>query len=284
MKKKLSLLLIVIFALPIFALFGCEDVAYFSVETFTSSDSFGTVSGRGTFADGTSITLTATPKNNNSVSGQFVGWVYQNSKLISNDETYTIAEADEKSTLTFSISATTQGSYTAVFENKNQTQNTNMMYVKLDSYRLASAESFEQNQAGLSEDSDNIAVVSTTNLSISHGQSSNSLTTILTEENKQLKNNLIYKVEENNQVLKLNAQTSQQLLLTLNGRIGTSIYSKDLRSNISFKQTTQKNQTQNYASQVIYNVEGTYDIVFEFDINESSYVFVLTYKNLTKTA
>lgn len=283
MKKRLSILLMAVFIVPIFALFGCDEVNYFKIESYTSSDSFGTVSGRGEYAENTSVTLYANAKSNSNVTGRFVCWLFQNSTIIENDSTYQIESTDTTSSITFNSSATTQGSYTAVFENAKQTTSTNMMYVKLDSYRFATKDSYEAAKDGILEDSDQLNTVTTTNLSFMHGQSSTALTTILSEQNQELKDNLVY-IVDSNQALKLNAESSQYIYAKLYGKIGAEIVSKDLRSNISFKQSIEKSQSQNYSSQVVYNIAGTYEIIFEFDHNETSYVFILTYKNLTKAA
>ena len=122
----------------------------------------------------------------------------------------------------------------------------------------------------------------TTNLAFAHGQNSTTLTNITSLENQALKDNLNYKVESN-KILKLNAETAQHIYAKLNGKIGPTLVLKDLHSNINFKESSTKNQTQNYSSQVVYNISGTYDIVFEFEHDENTYVFVLTYKNLTKS-
>lgn len=277
MKKKLILIMLTLFVLPIFALFGCDDVSSYGITVFSSSDSLGSVSGYGTFKDGSNITLTASQKGN----GQFVGWVYENAKLLADDQTYKIETNETKSTLTFVVSQNTQGSYTAVFDDKTQTENKRMMYIKLDSYRFVSQQAYETNENGLNTDDENLSNVITANMTISHGQSSSNLTEILSIADTDLKDNLNYHPEEMNQVLNLNAYTSQHLYIDLDGRIGSSIVSKDFRTNLAYQTSTTKNQTQNYASQVTYNPNGTYEIKFEFDFDDEKYYLILNYKNLT---
>lgn len=280
MKKRLSLLLLSIFVLPVFALFGCDEVASFGVTVYSSSETLGAVSGYGTFDEGTSVTLTATPKSD----GRFVAWVYQSEIQLSDGETYKIETTDAKSTLTFTMTATTSGSYTAVFENKTQTQSSNMMYIKLSSYRFVTAESYEQTPEGLTSGSENLETAITTHMIVSHGKTSNSLIEVLNLENTELKDNLIYTPEAVNQVLNLDAYSARHLCVQIVGRIGNSsnATTKELRANIEFKENTQT-QNQGYVSNVTYSSNGTYQITFAFAQEGKTYYLILTYENLTAT-
>ena len=82
MKKRLSILLMAVFIVPIFALFGCDEVNYFKIESYTSSDSFWKVSGRGEYAENTIVTLYANAKSNSNVTGRFVCWLFKKSTII----------------------------------------------------------------------------------------------------------------------------------------------------------------------------------------------------------
>lgn len=276
MKKKLSILILSIFVLPIFALFGCNDVQSFGITVFSSSEALGAVSGYGTFEEDSTVTLYATPKTN----GKFVAWIYQGSTLLSDGDIYKIESTEAKSTLSFNANAVTQGSYTAVFENKSSSQN-NMMYIKLDSYRIASAESYQQLPAGIPEN-DSLETLITTNLTISHGKTSNNLNNVLTLENTELKDNMIYKPEDINQVLNLDAYGARHLCVQLNGKFvgNLNTTTKELRANIDYKEST-TSQNQGYLAEVSYNTKGTYEIKFKFEQENQTYYLLLTYKNLS---
>ncbi len=277
MKKKFSLLLLAIFVFPVLALFGCDEVVTHGVTVYSSSETLGAVSGYGTYAEDTSVTLTATPKT----AGRFVAWVYQGATEIADNEVYTIETSETKSTLTFTMNATTAGSYTAVFESKSQVQN-NMMYIKLHSYRFVSNDSFIQTPEGIEVGNENIETGLTANLVVSHGKTSNVLNEVLNLENVELKDNVIYTPEDINQVLNLDAYTPRHLRVQVSGRIGTSLNTtiKDLRADIMFKQDDEA-ENPSYATNVVYNSNGTYTICFTFAQDEEIYHLILTYKNLT---
>jgi hypothetical protein len=60
-----------------------------------SPATYGTVSGAGTFAEGSSVTVTATPNGNHS----FVNWA-QNGKVVSTSASYTLTMPSANATLT----------------------------------------------------------------------------------------------------------------------------------------------------------------------------------------
>ena len=281
MKKKLSILFLSMFALPIFAFFGCKDVANFGVTVYSSSEALGTVSGLGTFAEGSEVKLSATPKSN----GNFVGWVFQNETLLEDSEVYIIETSEVKSTLTFVANADTQGSYTAIFENKDISQANKMMYIKLDSYRFASDSSLQQEPAGILTDSAHLQPAITTNLVVSHGKSSSTLVDFLAFENITLKDNLLNIVENNNQVLNLDAYSARHIRAQLSGTIegGLSAITKDFRADLEFK-TSKDTSNQGYMTKISYDADGTYEIRFSFKHEDETYHLILTYKKLSSTS
>ena len=104
MKRKISYFLLAILLLPVFALFGCDEPASYSFSVVPSWASSGSVEGSGSFTEDDIVTLTATANSKSS----FVAWVYQNTTLLVDGDTYSIKNtknSDNKitqSTLTFS--------------------------------------------------------------------------------------------------------------------------------------------------------------------------------------
>ncbi len=119
MKKKLSFLLLSVFLLPLFALFGCDEKQSFSVSWSSSATEYGLVAGNGavgsaTYEEGSTVTLTARAKNGS----QVIAWVRQNTELLANGDVYKINNTlseDERvltSVLTFTIGAAIMSSST----------------------------------------------------------------------------------------------------------------------------------------------------------------------------
>ena len=84
MKKKICFLLLFCLVLPVVAFFGCGATNYYTFSYRTSGDGkcvgggFSNYTCSGTFAEGSTITLTATPNKGE----QFLGWVYRKTNLI----------------------------------------------------------------------------------------------------------------------------------------------------------------------------------------------------------
>ena len=126
MKKKISILLLVILVLPLFAFLGCGRTTYYKV-TLSYSGSGHIDPPQTSYAAGSSVHFVA--------SGNVVAWVYQNSTLLKDDTTYSIkttksGDVVTKSELSFKATAETKGAYTAVFSDEK------MPYAKLHSYRI----------------------------------------------------------------------------------------------------------------------------------------------------
>ncbi|MGN1201000.1 MAG: hypothetical protein ACI4R8_01865 [Candidatus Caccovivens sp.] len=274
MKKKFSLLLLALFIVPIFALFGCNEAESFPVTVFPSWGEAGSVSGNGTYKEGETVTLTAVASTikNSSV----VAWVYQNSREIVDDNTYKIvnetnsAEKVTKSTLTFVMSESTQGRYTAVFDESK------LLYTKLTSWRMTSTPDAD------GELDDGRANIMTGTIEVSQGENSSNLTTAYTAEEVSIKDNVTNTVQGIDQVLELSSTTARHIKtsvqLTYNGKIMTF----NLRADINNAQSTEVINGSNYNYQIKYE-DGTYKIIFGIKLAQNqTYYLILEYKTLNK--
>lgn len=280
MKKKLSLLLLAIFIIPVFAIFGCDEISSYSIIVKSSSTSLGIVSlSDGTFEEGETVTLTATRRTGERQNGYFICWLHQNSTQLEHGEVYNIENSTSEddiittSKITFTANKDTQGTYTAVFGGLEGSVN-NMMYAKLDSFRLAKKSTYNSKPAGETEDSDSFEVLATTNLSIQQGTTSATLIEAYSETEKAIKNNLIYDIQNVTKVLHL--ASNQHVLFQINGH--------NLRVDIAYHSNTTLTQTNNYSYQVSY-AENTYAVSFHFNATfgetAEDYVAIFTFKNLT---
>lgn len=272
MKKKLSILLLSIFVIPLVALFGCDEVLSYPVYVYSSSTIYGSVAGTGTYDDGSTVTLTANAKQGS----HFICWIYENSKQISNDATYKInntlnsSQKTEKSTLTFSMSTKTQGKYTAVFDDNK------MMYVKFHSYRFTTTP-----DANGEDDDINKDLLMTASMEISQGSTSTNLTSIYKSEELEIKDNLNIYPENISGILKLSTTSNQHIRantqLAYNGKSMTF----NFRADIGFQENTEKIQSNNYSYQISYS-EGVYKLVFEFKLSaDKTCYLILNYENLS---
>ncbi|MBP3431433.1 MAG: hypothetical protein J6K39_01075 [Clostridia bacterium] len=264
MKKKFSLLLLSVLLVPLFALFGCEDVVSYPVTIASSSISHGSVQGNGTYAEGSTVTLTANAK-----SGHFIAWVHQNATEVEANNTYTIVNttgSDEKvtkSVLTFTMSAETQGLYTAVFSEGK------VWYVKYDGMYLTTnpdSEPVEEN---------NQETLMTANLSISQG--STNMPVVYTVENMDIKQNVLIAPEKMLSVLKL--QTTQHIHANTHFLINDQSITINFRADISFQTSTDFVSGNNYSYKVDY-ADGTYKVIFKFNVGQQPAYLVLRYKSL----
>ena len=250
MKKKLPFLILMVFVLPLFAFFGCNEVTYFSVTAYSSSTIFGSVSGTGTYESGSTITLTATAKQNSTV----IGWLYQNTTLLSNENGYTITTSDDKtnSTLSFESKEATQGRYTAVFEDSK------MMYVKLDSYQFETEEP-----------------ITLLSMSVLQGNNTSSMSEAYkSDEQKEIATQEAYPITTN-QVLKLSASSSSVVEAEISVIVDNTQRNFNLVGYIDFqKEKSGTNYTSTYKN-------GTYNMALTFTYNDKTYTLILNMKNLT---
>ncbi len=125
MKKSKCLILSILFILPIMLFSGCEDPKYFSVTSRSSNAELGSVSGgNNSWIDGTNITLVATARNPET--NPFICWIKDYVSIYTFDSTFSLT-----------VSESTQGNYTAVFEENSASSMsyalmTNLSYLSTD--------------------------------------------------------------------------------------------------------------------------------------------------------
>lgn len=272
MKKKFSLLLLSIFVLPLIALFGCGEVLSYPVYVYSSSTIFGSVSGTGTYDEGTTVTLTATAKQGS----HFICWVYENTKEIVNDSTFKInnnldsSQKTEKSTLSFTMNASTQGKYTAIFDDNK------MMYVKFNSYRITTNPEIDGEDEDINQDA-----IMTSTIDLSQGPTSSNLSTVYKAEDVEIKDNLNIYPENITGILKLSATSNQHIRANTQFAYNGKSMTFNFRADIGFQQSTEKIASNNYNYQITYN-EGNYKIAFEFKVSaDKTFYMILNYTNLT---
>lgn len=274
MKKKFSVLLLIVLMLPLLALFGCGETTSFSF-TFQQSCDKGRISGngiqrgQGTFAEGSTVSITA------SADDEFIGWLFQGTTLLESNSTYTISETTDSSgkvkssTLSFASNSATQGNYTAVFSEEN------IMYVKFDSLRLTTN---ADATTGVEDDGLQATLLNVNQITVSQG-TANPMTNVYIGEDLNLKDNVYVRPETVNSVMKLTTKTDsinlpRQVNVVL--RLTSSMQLNPFRTSLYF-QTSEKTETSN----VSYS-NNTYDIKFTFSYQSVKYNLIVTYKTLGK--
>ncbi len=274
MKKKLSLMFLFLLIVPVAALFGCNEVSYYSVVAHESSY-HGSTMGSGSYADGSTVTLTASAKDDSYV----IGWLYQNSLIISNDGTYTITNTVEnekvvKSTLSFTASSTTQGNYTALFDEEN------LHYTRFSGVMLSTQEdATPTDEDGFSQDSQNLPVnLPSVNLQLYQG--TNPSQNIYNQES------LIFK-EQGTKALKISVETKTALWLKpdktpqqISATCNVDNAQFNLRTNLSYRQTQPWPKSANGIAAKITYQNKEYQITFRFTKSGQTYYLTLFYENL----
>ena len=103
MKKFFLVLICMLIISPFAVMFaGCGTPAVYSIIAKTSDVEYGSVSGQGNFAEGTKITIKASPVKE----ANFLCWTLNN-KVVSNEANYT-----------FQVNKDTQGTYVALFDQR----------------------------------------------------------------------------------------------------------------------------------------------------------------------
>lgn len=281
MKKKLSLLLLSIFMLPLIALFGCDEPVSYNFYAHESSSIFGTARGGGKVEEGKTVTLTAHANNGS----YFLGWVYQNNLLIdSSDETYTIKNEESggrpiKSTLTFTSRESTQGSYTAVF-NENKVMYYRFTGFMISSTALPTPREDDGENAGSGEIEPSI--LSLTELSVT--QNSTTVYTSTSGTRGYKDSEKVY-IPENKNMLLLDYDTSSQIVTTATFENYENLSATfTFRQAINFNRDVAETPEDTYTSQVKFE-NKTCRIVFKFTfdstVNQPTYYyFTLFYESL----
>ena len=266
MRKKISILLLIIFALPLLAFVGCGRQTYYNVTLSLSDGSLG-------YTDPPQKYYSAGSKVHFTVTGNVVAWVYQGSTLLKNGSTYSIKNTTSggnvvKSELSFKATNSTKGAYTAVFADKK------MPYVKLHSWRVTTNIS----NPAVQESADSI--IMTANFSVAQGI--NELETITSVKNADVRDNVEYTFEDINKVIKLDPESYTQISandITFTTPSQSSASFSQFRTTILLQEDTARTETTRYSQYVDY-ADGTYEIVFEFRISGTTYYLVLVYNEL----
>lgn len=257
MKKKFSLLLLIIFIFPLVAVLGCNDVSSYQAVVFSSWINSGFVSGSGTYDQGSTVTLNATALNGY----HFICWLYQGSTIIQESDGYVIEnttnEKDEisKSSLTFTMDSAKQGKYVAVFSEDK------IMYVKFDSFSLKNSNNKN-------------ATVSLTlwqNNDVSNFYDVSEIE--LNAENSTVQ------AESVKEVLQLSATETKPITANLLLQIDEISRNFNLHAGIDFAKNIDTVQLEGYSYSTTYE-NGTYTIAFDFTINEEAFTLSLIYKAL----
>ncbi len=274
MKKKLSIFILVLMFLPALAFLGCGKTESFYVDVIsswtglTTGSMGGTVSGSGSYADGSTVTLTATAKPQS----RFIAWIYEDSVLISNNETYSIKNQGEsgavsKSELSFKINKDLKGKYTAVFDDNK------IVYTKLSSWRLTddlSVDSVEENESTTPATMTTDLYVTQTNLAAD----------VYSAVSFETKNNVVYHTETVNQILKLNAENPQEIAVDLTISEAGKTRSKLFKAEILFCENVNHLDDESNPYKITYTEKGTYEIVFKLSVSDYEKYLIIEYSNL----
>lgn len=274
MKKKLSLFILAILVVPLFAFFGCTEPTkhQISVETNCETSGFPELNGSPycdeTFNEGSSVTVNAIVKDK--TNGSFICWLFQGSKIVVDGGNYKIVNTQGensniiKSTLTFTANSSTEGKYTAVFSDSKMT------YAKLDSFCVTT----DLSQDPQTEINDNKLFTAS---EFSVRQNSNQ-GEAYSASNVDIFDNVLTKCDSISQVLKLLPASPAQLVVKLKYENST----REFRLGVNYLQDTEnhENDIGGYSYSATYS-DGTYKIVVKFKINDKDNYLILNYKNLT---
>lgn len=167
MKKYFCTLLAVILIFSGIMLSACqENYVTYDISTYINGARFGDVWGDGTYQEGKSITIHATPKAtaSSSTKNEFLCWIHQN-QVVSLNADYT-----------FTVNKSTAGTYIALFKSPN------LEYVMIDNVEMDEI-SFNEDTYGL---------VKMSEISLELGTDFNHLTNVysMSLEDNNLKNNI----------------------------------------------------------------------------------------------
>ncbi len=279
MKRKFLFFMMFLLVLPVFALFGCEKPQYYNFSVRSTGDGTITINGESlkgsaSVEEGESVTIVAVAKNQ-----EFLGWVFQNSTLLSDNSTYSIKDTTSdgkvvKSVLTFKSSKSTNGGYTAVFNDGKLT------YSRLSAWKITSDED-------ATSEIDSAAkqyVMKLSNLSLVHEKTGNLVYNV--DGEVSVKDNVEIRANDVSELLYVDGETSQNIILSTNISYNDSAsYQRNFRANIQYRQSAvvdqpAKDGKKDYTFSVSYS-DGVYKVAFGFEVSATqTYYLVLYYKEL----
>lgn len=268
MKKKLSILLLAIFLIPVFAIFGCGSSDSFKI-TVGYNTKNGDVIGSGTYAKDSTVTLVAT-----AFEGQeFVCWAYQGETRVANSDVYTLKNETNdnqqvtKSTLTFTSTSKTKGFYMAVFSD------TKMMFAELYSWYVTSDLSLPENEGSI----DTTPVVTMTTY-LTYVNTTHSIDAY-SYENNELRDNVSTYVTDCHNLLKLSGDSAKSITVS-----ATMAFNEETTRNYTFRAEIpfRENSTTtapNYGT--VSYANNLYKVAFEFETpSHQTYFLVFTFREL----
>lgn len=268
MKKKLSILLLAIFLIPVFAIFGCGSTDSYKISIGFNTKN-GDVTGAGTYAKDSTVTLVAT-----AFEGQeFVCWAYQGETRISQDAVYSLNNVENenqqitKSTLTFKSTSKTQGLYMAVFSDSK------MMFTELTSWYVTSDADIPENQGSI----DTTPVVTMTTY-LTYVNTTHSIDAYSAED-QELRDNIAIEVKDCNNLLKLAGDTKKSITVSATMSFDESTTRNYIfRAEIPFQESSEST-LENYGS--IRYANNTYKVIFEFKTpSNQTYFLVFNFTEL----
>jgi len=264
MRKSIFVFLCFIFILPILSFVGCGSVTNYVISAKVNDASYGRISGYGTFAEGSSVTLTTNALSTK----KFVGWVFDETNLLTNDSTFSISTETNnlRSTISFKVSKETAGKYTAIFEDEN------MMWTKFSSIRFSTLESSTEQ-----EDSSELQNMLSAELTLFNGTNSAGLDQVFSQTAQAFKENVAQTIETNKLFYTSYEKQNQILLKTKLIYGDNATRSLDLRANFECKTDSNgfvdvHTENYDYSYKVTYN--NGYEIVFKYPVGDSNFNFI----------
>lgn len=262
MRKKILIFLCALLILPVLSFFGCGDVTNYVVSASVNDANYGRISGFGTYAEGSNITLTA---NANSTK-KFVCWVFGDTNLISNGSNFSISTDENKlkSTISFKVSKETAGKYTAIFEDEN------MMWTKFSSIRFSKAENATEQDEGQN--------MLNAEISLFNGTNAAALEQVFSQTDTAFQEDVALEIDTN-KLLYTSFDKQNQILLRAKLKYDeSSTRSLNLRASFDCKTNSDgfvevQNETYNYFYKVTY--ENGYEIVFKYPVSQTDFHYIV---------
>lgn len=251
MKKKLSILLLAIFVIPVLAIFGCGSTDSYKITVGYNTQN-GSVVGGNTYAQDSTVTLVAT-----AFEGQeFVCWAYQGETKIVDNAVYSLnnvtndSQQTTKSTLTFKASKKTQGFYMAVFSDAK------MMFTEFSSWYVTSDINSPENEGSV----DTTPIVTMTTY-LTYVNTTHSIDAYSAED-QELRDNIAIEVTDCNNILKLSGDSKKSIMVS-----ATMTFNEETTRNYTFRaeipfRENANSTAQNYGS--VRYANNTYKVIFEF--------------------